>query len=156
VPLAARLADLPPGTPYVLALLKAYSDVPLDAAELAEAVHQLTGGTATLPTSAVYTIMAGLVGQRPSLVRRESEPFRTGASLAGLPLDIRMESWLPADTMRRAGFGHVIVAHRHVFTLERGVSVVAFGRDGRPVATAYASGLFVPPARLRIRLRPTA
>jgi hypothetical protein len=61
-----------------------------------------------------------------------------------------MESWLPADTMRRAGFGHVIANRRHALILERGVSFVALHPDGRPLAAAYASGLFAPLQRYRI------
>jgi hypothetical protein len=62
-----------------------------------------------------------------------------------------MEAWLPADTMRRAGFGQVIVNRRRMLTLERGVSVLVLRPDGSSV-TAYASGLFAPVGRDRLRL----
>jgi hypothetical protein len=65
-----------------------------------------------------------------------------------------MESWLPPDTMRRAGFGHVIADRHHVLTLERGVSVVALGENGRTRLAGYASGLFAPEPRFRIRAVP--
>ncbi len=155
-PLAGRLASLPRGTVYVLALLRAYNDIPLDTAELADAVSGLTAGTAALPTDGLYTIMVGRTGEAPALVKRAFEPFRLRLAVGTVPLEIRMESWLPVDTMRRAGFGHVIVNHRHVFTLERGVSVVALGSDRRPLVATYASGLFEPPTRFRIRARPSA
>ena len=155
-PLARRLAALPRGTVYVLALLRAYNDIPLDTAELADAVSELTGGTATLRTDGVYTIMAGRTGEAPAIIKTAPQPFRLRLAVGAVPLDIRMESWLPVDTMRRAGFGHVIVEHRHVFTLERGVSVVALGSDRRPLVATYASGLFEPPTRFRIRARPSA
>jgi hypothetical protein len=155
-PLAARLAALSKGTPYVLAVLRAYRDVPLDVAELADAVTLLTAGTATVPPDGVYTIMVGRVGERPILVRREQRPFRFAVRVGTVDLDVRMESWLPADTIRRAGFGHVIAGRRHALTLERGVSVVAFGPTGRPLLTTYASGLFAPVPRFRIRPRPAA
>jgi hypothetical protein len=154
--LTRRLASLPRGSVYVLALLRAYNDIPLDTAELAAAVSNLTDATATLRTDGVYTIMAGRTGEAPAIIKSEKEPFRLRLSVGTVPLDIRMESWLPVDTMRRAGFGHVIVEHRHVFTLERGVSVVAFGPDRRPLVATYASGLFAPPTRFRIRARPSA
>ncbi len=155
-PLARRLAALPRGTVYVLALLRAYNDIPLDTAELADAVSELTAGTATLRTDGVYTIMAGRTGEAPAIIKTAAQPFRLRLAVGGVPLDIRMESWLPVDTMRRAGFGHVIVEHRHVFTLERGVSVVGLGSDRRPLVATYASGLFEPPTRFRIRARPSA
>jgi hypothetical protein len=155
-PLTRRLAALPRGSVYVLSLLRAYNDIPLDTAELATAVSSLTGATATLRTDGLYTIMAGRTGEAPAIIKSEREPFRLRLSIGTVPLDIRMESWLPVDTMRRAGFGHVIVEHRHVFTLERGVSVVAFGPDRRPLVATYASGLFAPPTRFRIRARPSA
>ena len=69
-------------------------------------------------------------------------------------LDVRMESWLPADTIRRAGFGHVVANRRHVLTLERGVSLVLLGPDGRLRGTHYASGLFAPLPRVLARLAP--
>jgi hypothetical protein len=60
-----------------------------------------------------------------------------------------MESWLPADTIRRAGFGQVIVGRRRMLTLERGVSVLLLRPDGTWVAT-YASSLFAPLGRDRV------
>ncbi len=151
-----QLAALPPGTRYVLALLKPYADVPFDVDELSRAVRVLTGGAATIDPAGVYTIMAGLTGEAPSIRRADARPYRFRAPLQGLDLDIRMESWLPADTMRRAGFGHVIANRRHVLILERGVSVVALDPDGRPRLTAYASGLLAPLPRYRIRPVPGA
>ena len=35
-----------------------------------------------------------------------------------------MDSWLPSDTFRRAGFGHVLRGREHVLILERGVNMV--------------------------------
>ena len=155
-PLDARVAALRPGTPYVLALLKPYDDLPFDAAELSRTVRVLTGGTATMDPTGVYTIMTGVTGRPPAVLRADARPYRLLASVEGLGLDLRMESWLPADTMRRAGFGHVIANRRHALTLERGVSFVALGPGGRPVMTAYASGLLAPVPRYRIRPAPGA
>ena len=154
--LGEQLAQLPRGTPFVLALLRAYRDVPLDAGELAAMVAALTARTAALPTDGVYTVMAGRAGERPLLVRTEARPFRLRVALSGMDVDVRMESWLPPDTMRRAGFGHVIVNRRHVLTIERGVSVVALGDDGRTRVAGYASSLYAPEPRFRIRAVPGA
>jgi hypothetical protein len=48
------------------------------------------------------------------------------------------------------GFGHVIAARRHALIVERGVSFVAFDRNGSPLATEYAAGLFARPRRYLI------
>jgi hypothetical protein len=61
--------------------------------------------------------------------------------LESLDIDVRMESWLPTDTIRRAGFGHVVVNGRHELTLERGISFRALEPGGVRV---YDSGLFAP------------
>jgi hypothetical protein len=100
--------------------------------------------------------MVGRAGERPAAVRGESRPFRLRMSVSDMSLDVRMESWLPPDTMRRAGFGHVVVNRRHVLTLERGVSLVAIGEKGQTRLAGYASGLYAPEPRFRIRARPGA
>jgi hypothetical protein len=109
-----------------------------------------------VPTDSVYTVMIGRAGEPPAVVRSELRPFRLRISLAGMNVDVRMESWLPPDTMRRAGFGHVIVNRRHVLTLERGVSVVALDENGQTRVAGYASGLYAPEPRFRIRAAPGA
>ena len=75
-PLRDQVTRLPRGTPFVLALLRAYRDVPLDVAELTAIVGCLTGRTATLPTDSVYTVMIGRTGEPPAVVRSELRPFR--------------------------------------------------------------------------------
>ena len=155
-PLREQITQLPRGTPFVLVLLRAYRDVPLDVEELTAIVAALTGHTATLPTDSVYTVMVGRAGERPAVVRSESGPFRLRMSVSHMNLDVRMESWLPPDTIRRAGFGHVVVNRHHVLTLERGVSVVALGQNGETRLAGYASGLYAPEPRFRIRATPGA
>ena len=125
-------------------MLAPYRDLPFDAQELADAARRLTGGAATLAEGPSYQVLAGRLGEPPTLDRRETQPFRAALLLGGVELDVRMESWLPADTIRRAGFGHVIANRRHALTLERGVSLVLLGPDGRTRDVAYASGLFAP------------
>jgi hypothetical protein len=152
-PLAARLSGLPPGTLYVLAVLSPYSDLAFDQQELADATRLLTAGTAILGREASYTLIAGRVGERPVLDRREDFPWRTQVTISGVDLDLRMESWLASDTIRRAGFGQVVANRKHVLIVERGVSVVALAPDGTPRLMTYASSLFAPLPRYRVVLR---
>ena len=84
------------------------------------------------PTLRQYTVVVGRVGERPVLVESQDRPYRVRARLEPFDFDVRMESWLPTDTIRRAGFGHVIVNRKHVLTLERGISFVALGPGGDP------------------------
>jgi hypothetical protein len=89
--------------------------------------------------------VVGRVGERPALIESQDHPYRIRVRMEPYDFDIRMESWLPADTIRRAGFGHVVVNRRHTLTLERGLSFVAVGTDGG--SPIYGSGLFAPLAR---------
>jgi hypothetical protein len=153
-PLIERLGPLPDGSVYVVALLAPYRDLPFDTEELDRATAALTGGAASLKAGPSYQVLAGRVGEPPLLSRTDDRPFRTALAIGERQLDIRMESWLPADTMRRAGFGQVIVGRRRMLTLERGVSVLLLRPDGTWVAT-YASSLFAPLGRYRL-IRPGA
>jgi hypothetical protein len=141
--LAQALAHVEPGLVYALGVLRPNREFPIDAAELQGAWTALTGDTA-LPPINDYTIVVGVIGQRPTLIRTSSRPFREHAELGQLHLDARMESWLPTDTIRRSGFGHVIANRQHVLALDRGVSLVVLDRSGVPVLTEYRSGLFAP------------
>ena len=152
-PLAARLSGLPAGTLYVLAVLSPYTDLTFDQRELADATRLLTAGTAILGREPSYTLIAGRVGERPVLDRREDLPWRAQVTISGVDLDLRMESWLPSDTIRRAGFGQVVANRAHVLIVERGVSVVALAPDGTPRLMTYASSLFAPLPRYRLVLR---
>jgi hypothetical protein len=111
----------------------------------------LTGNHSTPPLVGAYRVIAGLVGERPTLTRAQDEPFRQEFRLLDDPFTVRMESWLPSDTFRRAGFGHVIRGREHVLTVERGVSLVWFNRDTRPSPAIYAASLYAPGRRYRIR-----
>jgi hypothetical protein len=62
-------------------------------------------------------------------------------------VDIRIEAYLPFDTIRRAGFGCVVANRHHAITLERGVSFVALTQDGRALRRAWSSGLYAPQPR---------
>lgn len=146
-----RVRPVPRGTPYVLAVLSPYREWPYDAEDLERTLQHL--GATDMPR-ARYGVVAGLVGSAPAFVDGRERPFRSRMRLGDLPVVIRMEAWLPFDTMRRAGFGHVIVGHRHAFTIERGVSFVAFDGAGRPALTAYAGGLFAPKRRWVLNSKP--
>ena len=97
--------------------------------------------------------MVGRVGERPVLIESQDRPYRIRVRIEPYDFDVRMESWLPTDTIRRAGFGHVVVNRQHVLTLERGLSFVALGPGGGPI---YGSGLFAPLARRLVRLSESA
>ena len=71
-------------------------------------------------------------------------------SLDGVRVEIRMDSWLASDTIRRMGFGHVIAAHQHTLIVERGVSFASFDDHGAAIRTAYASNIYAPQARYLI------
>ena len=148
------LSSLADGTPYALAILRPLPEYPIVPGELASEWSRLTGGAMTLPAPASYTIVVGEVGRRPVFVESEDRPFRARTSLGSARFDIRMESWLPTDTIRRAGFGHVIVNRRHVLTLERGISLVTLDAANRPALVAYRSGIFAPIPRLLLALGP--
>jgi hypothetical protein len=149
-PLAERVAGVPPGTPYLLSVIEPYPESPLDAADLADAVRHLGIGPRGLPTGR-FVVVAGRVGEPPAFEAAGERPFRRRAPLAGRTWDVRIECWLPADTIRRAGFGHVVVDRRHVLTLDRGVSFVALAPDGSARLVAWAGGLLAPQPRFVIR-----
>jgi hypothetical protein len=172
--LSEQVAGLPPGTPYVLCRLKPSRDMALDADDLAAALSALS--TTSVPASNLppslaslsasfgaagpaiislpagdYAVIAGLVGRPPDLVFGSNLPFTKRVQLGGTGVDVRMESWLSADTIRRMGFGHVVAGRRHTLIVERGVSFAAFDRTGLPIRTAYAGNIFAPQPRYLIR-----
>jgi 4-amino-4-deoxy-L-arabinose transferase-like glycosyltransferase len=166
-PLAERVAGLPAGTPYVLCLLKPSRDMTLDADDLAAALRVLLGTSAPVsnlrpaqeppfpPATAVpsgdYAVVAGVVGRPPDLAFGANFPFTKEVQLDGLGVQVRMESWLSADTIRRMGFGHVVAGRHHSLIVERGVSFAALDPTGRAIRTAYAANIFSPRPRYLIR-----
>jgi hypothetical protein len=141
---SAKVKSVRPGTPYALAHLRTDPEFSANAKiEFAGAWEWLAPGV-TPPALGHYTVIVGRVGERPVLVESHDRPYRVGARLDPFVFDVRMESWLPTDTIRRAGFGHVIVNRRHALTLERGLSFVALGPGGGPI---YGSALFAPIAK---------
>jgi len=65
-------------------------------------------------------------------------------------LTVRMDSWLPSDTFRRAGFGHVLRGREHVMIIERGISLVWFGPAGVPSQPFYWASLYAVQPRFRL------
>lgn len=153
--LADRVSALAPGTRYVLTLIAPYPESPLDQDDLNNAARRLGIAAGDLPQDR-FVVLAGRVGEPPVLRRAGSEPFRVRVSASGEDVDVRFECWLPADTIRRAGFGQVIVDRRHRLTLDRGVSFLALDDDGRVTLRAWAGGLFAPQPRFIVRPAPDA
>jgi hypothetical protein len=150
--LADRAGSLRRGAPYVLTVIEEYPDAPIDRSDLAEAVRRLGIAEADMPEGR-FVVVAGRVGETPVARRAASRPFRIRFDLAGFGTDVRIECWMPADTIRRPGFGHVIVDRHHELTLDRGVSLVALDDAGHASARAWASGLFAPQPRFIVRTR---
>jgi hypothetical protein len=146
---AAR--DLPKDTRYVVTVLRPSRDLALDRAELARLLESLAGSPLALP-EADYAAFAGVTGRPPQVAVQSTRPFRQRLRIAETAVDIRMESWLTSDTIRRMGFGHVVAARQHTLIVERGVSFVAFDASGRPLRSAYASNIFAPQPRYLVRL----
>ena len=142
------------GTRYVLCVLRPPGDQRIDTVDLAKALAALTGrGTTPLPAGD-YAVVAGVAGRDPELIDAADRPFRRELTLQGVDVEIRMDSWLTSDTIRRMGFGHVIVSRQHTLIVERGVSFVAFDENGRAVETAYASNIYAPQPRYLIDNKP--
>ena len=137
---SARVRAVSAGSPYVLAFLRSDREYPPVERGYGGVWEWLAPGVAP-PAERNYTVMAGKVGAAPVLVESRDRPYRVRVRLDQFDIDIRMESWLPTDTIRRAGFGHVIVNRRHVLTIERGLSFIALTPGAVPV---YANGLFAP------------
>jgi Protein of unknown function (DUF2723) len=146
LPLTAELSAVPRGTRYALAILRPSRDQSLNRTDIGAAVRALTGAEIALPTQD-YVAFAGVAGEMPLFTAASDAPFRRRTTIAGASVDLRMESWLSVDTIRRMGFGHVIVNRRHTLIIERGVSFVAFDADGAPIHVAYRSNIFAPQPR---------
>jgi hypothetical protein len=148
---SGRVRSVPSGTPYVLGILRPDREYPIDDAALRSAWAWLTGGSMPLPDTRQFVVVAGRVGTSPVLIQSSDQPYRVHTAIEPFDLDIRMESWLPTDTIRRAGFGHVVANRRHVLILERGLSFVALGPGG---GAFYGSGLFAPIPTHLVRPNP--
>jgi hypothetical protein len=144
---ASQIQD---GFPYVLAVLTPPREEHLDPDVLTEALDTVTGGHAPRLTGAHYELIVGLAGDAPVLHRASARPFEARFSIVDEPFTVRMDSWLPTDTFRRAGFGHVLHRRNHILILERGVNLVWLGRDGEPSPPFYAASLLAAKPRYRL------
>lgn len=151
---AAIAADVPPGTRYVLCLLRPSHDLPLDPLDVNAAARALGAPNAFAWPQGDYTVVAGVTGRAPAFAIGSATPFRRHIVLDGVPVDIRMESWLASDTIRRMGFGQVVAARRHTLIVERGLSFAAFDDRGGAIRTGYEANLFAPQPRYLIHTAP--
>ena len=133
------VSALPAGTPYVLSVLTPPREEHLDPSQLAALLATLSGNHAPTLTGAAFQVVAGITGETPALIHSADRPFRADVRLLDDPFTIRMESWLPTDTFRRAGFGHVLRGRQRVQILERGVNLVWFDRSANPLSLYTAS-----------------
>jgi hypothetical protein len=147
-PLSEVAARIPRGSPYVLSLLPP-PDHALDSEDFRETLSALTGGRAENRPDVSYQVWAGISGEAPAAYRGSNRPFREELSLLGDTFTVQMDAWVPLETFRRGGFGRVLRAREPVLTIERGVSLVWFQRDGSASA-AYAAGPYAARPRFRI------
>jgi hypothetical protein len=150
VSLSSQIARMPGGAPYVMTLLTPPPEEHLDEGDLATALQTLTGGRLPSRTPGRFELIAGIRGEPPTVYRSADRPFTMSFRLLEETFTVRLDSWLPFDTFRRPGFGHVLRGREHVQILERGVNVVWIGRDGRAAPPVYAASLFAPEARYRL------
>jgi hypothetical protein len=148
--LAEVAGSMPPGTRYVLCVLKPTRDMSIDAADVSQGVSLLTGVERS-QTSDDYVAYAGVTGQPPVLVHASNQPFSQSLTVGGVTVTIRMDSSLAFDTIRRMGFGHVIAARQHTLIVERGVSFVTFDAKGLPLARHYWGNIFEAQERYFVR-----
>ena len=148
--LAQALGSVAPGTRYALCVLRPSPDLKLDPADVTSALTMLTASRVTSLPAGDYVAIVGLAGASPDLIAASDRPFRRELTLQGVNVAVRMDSWLTSDTIRRMGFGHVVVARQHTLIVERGVSFAAFDDQGRATRTAYASNIFASQARYLI------
>ena len=148
--LADEISQVAPSTRYVLCVLRPSEDLGLDRQELSRALSALTAGHTISVPAGDYAVIAGLAGRAADLVTAANRPFRRELMLGGVGVEVRMDSWLESDTIRRMGFGHVIAARRHTLIVERGISFAAFDDHGVTTRTVYGSNIYAPQPRYLI------
>jgi Protein of unknown function (DUF2723) len=144
---------VPKGTRYALCVLRPSREFQLDRQDLDFGLRTLSAGSPVHLSEGDYMAVVGIAGEAPSLITSADRPFRATAPVNGVAVELRMDSWLSVDTIRRMGFGHVIVARQHTLILERGVSFVTFDGEGRALQTAYLAGIFAPDLRFVVDRR---
>jgi hypothetical protein len=151
---AAGIADLarglPAGTRWVLCVLRPTREFVIDVRDLRAAFEILTGRSELPVALDDYAVAAGTVGRPPIVARTSAAPFRASVDLDGVRVEVRMDSWLAFDTIRRMGFGHVLASRQHTLIVERGISFAAFDDSGTVVRSGYAAGIFAPQPRFLV------
>jgi hypothetical protein len=145
--LLETVSQIQRGVPYVLTRLDPADGEPLNEEEFDAVLTALTG--AATRTEARYQVWAGQRGGASVFHQASDRPFRARFAILGDEFSVRIDSWLPFDTFRRGGFGHVLRERERLLFIERGVSLLAFRPDGAPV-TAYAANHYAPAPRFRI------
>ena len=148
--LPEAFAAVPRGMPYVLCVLTPPRESQLDPEALSEALSGLMNGSVPPRVPSAYELFAGVSGEAPQTYRASNRPFTERFRVIDEMFTVRMDSWLPFDTFRRAGFGHVLRGRQHVLTIERGVSLIWFGRDAEPSRPYYAANVFAAEPRYRV------
>jgi hypothetical protein len=141
---------VPPGAPYVLSLLTPPREEHLDPDAVTAALTTLTGGNTAARAGTAFEVFAGVAGEAVTLHRASNRPFTERTLILEEPLTVRIDSWLPTDTIRRAGFGHVVRGRERVMIIERGVNLVWFGRGGIASQPFYWASLFAAQPRFRL------
>jgi hypothetical protein len=144
--LSSTVASIPRGALYALTVLTPPRDEVLDEEDLEDAIVALTGGAPPTRIEAAYEVIVGLAGEAPTYYRSSTRPFRDRVHLVEGDMEIRMESWVPLETFRRGGFGHVILDRERMMFIERGLSLA--WRE--PTQQFYAAGLYALRPRFRI------
>ena len=155
--LADVAARIPRGSPYVITILTPPAAFPLDEEDLAAALTIL-GATRNrsglVRTDQAYQVFAGAAGETGAEYHASNRPFVRDVSAAGDLFTIRMDAWLPSDTFRRGGFGHVLHGRTRLLFIERGVSLVWLDTSGT-ARVMYAAGPYAPERRFRISANAT-
>ena len=141
-------ARIPRGSLYVLTLLTPPRGEVLDEDTLNDVLGTLTGGARPTRIPSAYELIVGRVGEYPIHYRSAGSPFRDSVPVGEGTLAIRMDGWVPLETFRRGGFGHVTLDRRPLLTVERGLSLAWLGPRGAEFF--YAAGLYAPQPRFRI------
>jgi hypothetical protein len=151
LPTLVEAADaVPRGMPYVLSVLTPPAEEHLDPDELRMAVRSLTGGGTSGPRGGAFEVVAGVAGEPAQFQYSSNRPFADRLQILDEVLTVRMDAWLPFDTFRRAGFGHVLRGRQHVMIIERGANLVWFDRSGTPSQPFYRASLFAAKTRFRL------
>jgi hypothetical protein len=139
-----------------MTILTPLPDFTFDEEDVTAALDDLAGRASRRPGSTAasarrrrYEVIAGVAGEKPAFQLTADQPFARDVVLAGDTVHVRFDSWLPFDTFRRGGFGHVLLGHERILFIERGVSLVWLRRDGAP-AVAYGANAYAPQPRYRI------